>query len=42
MSGLRIASQIPRHFDTTPEDIQVLRPSRHHVAGTLVLNVRLQ
>ncbi|GAA0439701.1 ATP-dependent DNA helicase [Streptomyces luteireticuli] len=37
-----VATRIPRHFGTTPENIQVLCPSRRHTAGTLDLNHRLQ
>ncbi|MEV6774721.1 SF1B family DNA helicase RecD2 [Streptomyces syringium] len=37
-----VATLIPQHFDTAPQDIQVLCPARRHAAGTLDLNTRLQ
>ncbi|MGX8910221.1 SF1B family DNA helicase RecD2 [Streptomyces netropsis] len=37
-----VATLIPQHFDTAPEDIQVLCPARRHAAGSLDLNTRLQ
>ncbi|MFI0910506.1 SF1B family DNA helicase RecD2 [Streptomyces abikoensis] len=37
-----VATDIPHHFDTTPQDIQVLCPARRHAAGALDLNIRLQ
>ncbi|QLH19320.1 ATP-dependent RecD-like DNA helicase [Streptomyces sp. Rer75] len=37
-----VANQIPHHFNTALEDIQVLCPARRHATGTLALNARLQ
>ncbi|WP_055557120.1 ATP-dependent RecD-like DNA helicase [Streptomyces sp. NBRC 110028] len=37
-----VATHIPHHFNTAPEDIQVLCPARRHATGTLALNARLQ